>query len=51
MLTSQMCLYSLLKMIHGATVQKDKMYLNMLMQNVYYIVPTVNVDGLAYIED
>lgn len=21
------------------------------MQNVYYVIPTINVDGLAYIED
>jgi hypothetical protein len=46
-----MVLYSALKMIHGGVVHKNKRYRNLLMQNKYYMVPTVNVDGLAYIEE
>lgn len=48
-MSTQMPLYSLLKMIHGAT-HNDERYKNMLTQNKYYIVPVVNVDGLAEIE-
>ena len=38
-------------MIHGGILHGDKRYNNLLLQNKYYIVPTVNVDGLAFIED
>jgi len=45
-----MTLYSLLKLIHGGVLHKDQRYLNLLLQNKFYIIPTVNVDGLTYIE-
>ena len=46
-----MTLYSMLKLIHGGVVNDNEHYHNMLLQNKYYIVPSVNVDGVAYIED
>jgi len=46
-----MVLYSILKMIHGGVLHGDQRYKHMLTQNKYYIIPTVNVDGLAHIED
>ena len=45
-----MPLYSVLKLLHGGVVHGEKHYVNMLIQNKYYVVPVVNVDGLAYIE-
>lgn len=45
-----MTLYSALKLIHQALVANDEKYQNLLMQNVYYIVPIVNPDGVALIE-
>ena len=38
-------------MIHGGLLHNNKRYFNLLMQNKYYVIPTVNVDGLVYIED
>jgi hypothetical protein len=32
-------------------VNENKHYLNLLIQNKYYVIPSVNVDGVAYIED
>jgi hypothetical protein len=29
---------------------KDKKFKNLMAQNVYYIVPVVNPDGVAFIE-
>jgi murein tripeptide amidase MpaA len=49
-ITSSMVLFSMLKMLHGA-VHNNTRDLHLLMQNKYYIIPTVNVDGLAFIED
>ena len=49
-ISAAMVLYSVLKMIHGGILHEDERYFNLLRQNKYYIVPTVNVDGLAYIE-
>lgn len=46
----QMPLYSVLKLLHGGVIHGEKHYVNMLIQNKYYVVPVVNVDGLAYIE-
>lgn len=46
-----MVLYSLLKMIHGGIIHNDEKYIRLLQQNKYYIIPTVNIDGLQYIED
>ena len=45
-----MTLYAALKLIHQATVANDEKYQNLLMQNIYYIVPIVNPDGVNLIE-
>ena len=37
-------------MIFEGIVKGDQYYLKLLAQNVYYIIPTVNVDGAALIE-
>jgi Tfp pilus assembly protein FimT len=50
LITVQMPLYSSLKLLHKALVQNDERYQNLLMQNTYYVVPVINVDGLAQIE-
>lgn len=50
-ITSSMVLFSLLKMIHGGILHKNQRDFNLLVQNKYYIIPTINVDGLAFIED
>lgn len=50
LITVQMPLYTALKMLHKAFVQNDEKYLNLLMQNTYYIVPIINVDGVSLIE-
>lgn len=49
-ITNQMVLFSLLKMIHGGIVHNEPKYMKLLEQNKYYAVPTVNVDGFAEIE-
>ena len=46
-----MSLYTVLKMIHGGVVNDNKHYLKLLLQNKYYIIPSVNVDGVKFIED
>jgi hypothetical protein len=46
-----MVLFSVLKMIHGGIIHKNQRDFNMLVQNKYYAIPTVNVDGLAFIEE
>ena len=38
-------------MIHGGILHGQEKYVRLLQQNKYYIIPTVNVDGLQYIED
>lgn len=45
-----MNLYTALKLLHQGVVYKDEKYANMLAQNIYYIIPVVNVDGVALIE-
>ena len=45
-----MALYSVLKVIHGGIVHKNTQDLLLLAQNKYLVIPTVNVDGLVYIE-
>lgn len=45
-----MPLFSVLRLLHGAIVHKKSDFINLLVQNKYYIVPVVNVDGLAAIE-
>ena len=37
-------------MLHKAFVSNDEKYQNLLMHNVYYIVPIINVDGASMIE-
>ena len=49
LITSSMALYPVLKMLHGQIHGIEK-YQNMLFQNKYYVIPTINVDQLAYIE-
>lgn len=51
LITSSMALYSVLKMIHGSLVHNMDKYRGLLTQNKYFVIPTVNVDGLAFIED
>ena len=46
----QMPLYSILRMLQGL-IHNDQKYINMLAQNIYYVVPVVNVDGVAAISD
>ena len=48
-ITSSMVLTSVLKMLHGAMHGNEK-YEKLLIQNKYYVIPTVNVDGLNFIE-
>jgi len=50
MISIQMPLYSVLKLLHGGIVHGDPKYVDMLSANKYYVVPIVNVDGVAYIE-
>ena len=47
----QMPLYSVLRLLQGGIVNNQPKFRAMLAQNKYYIVPVVNVDGLAFIED
>jgi len=46
----QLPLYAILRMLHGY-VHQDPHYVDLLTQNKYYVIPVVNVDGLAYIEE
>jgi len=45
-----MVLYSALKLLHQGIVNKNEKYMDMLAQNIYYIVPIINKDGVALIE-
>jgi hypothetical protein len=45
-----MALFQALKLMHEAFVVKDKKFKNLMAQNVYFIVPVVNPDGVAFIE-
>jgi hypothetical protein len=49
-ITSSMALFSILKLIHGGVMHDDQRDYNMLVQNKYYVIPTINVDGLSFIE-
>jgi len=42
-----MPLFSLLRLIHGAIIHNDRKFINLLVQNKYYVIPVVNVDGVA----
>ncbi len=46
-----MVIYSILKMIHGGIIHHDQRYENLLLQNKYYVIPTINVDTLYHIEE
>ena len=46
----QMPLYSVLKMLHGALLHGDAKYQQMLSNTKFYVIPVVNVDGLGEIE-
>ena len=50
LITIQMALFQALKLMHEAFVVKDKKFKNLMAQNVYFIVPVVNPDGVAFIE-
>ena len=50
-ITSSMVLFSVLKLLHGGMVHNEQRYANLLKQNKYYVIPTVNVDGLNFIEE
>ena len=45
-----MPLFSVLRLLHGAIVHKKPQFINLLVQNKYYVVPIVNVDGVVAIE-
>ena len=42
-----MAIYPVLKIIHGGLVHDNEHDLKLLKQNKYYIIPTINVDGLV----
>jgi len=50
LLSVQMPIYSILRMLHGGIIHNDEKYQNLLIQNKYYVMPVTNVDGLADIE-
>jgi len=45
-----MVMFSLLKLLHGY-LHNDEYHINLLFQNKYDVIPTVNVDGLNHIEE
>lgn len=49
LISIQMPLYSLLRLMHGL-VHRKREIMNLLIQNKYYFIPIVNVDGVAEIE-
>ena len=50
LITIQYSLYQILNLVHGSLVRKEQKYRNLLAQNKYYVLPAINPDGLAYIE-
>ena len=46
-----MSLYQAIKLLHQGLIHKDPLWQNMFLQNTYYIIPIVNVDGVAQIEE
>jgi murein tripeptide amidase MpaA len=50
-ITSSMVLFSMLKMLHGGIVHNNLRDVKLLLQNKYFVLPSINVDGVAYIED
>jgi len=47
----QMPLFSILRMLHGGIIHDSEHYRNLLIQNKYYLVPIVNVDAVAHIQE
>jgi murein tripeptide amidase MpaA len=43
-------MFSALKLLHGALIAKNPLFVNLLDQNIFYFVPIVNPDGVALIE-
>jgi len=50
LITIQMVMFTALNLLHKGLILKDPKAIRQLAQNVYYIVPTINVDGVAFIE-
>ena len=50
-ITSSMVLFTALKMIHGGVVHNDQRYQSLLAMNKYFIIPSINVDGVNFIEE
>lgn len=50
LITLQMTLYQILKLIHAGFITQQPKYRNLLAQNKYYVIPVVNPDGVAFIE-
>ena len=51
MITIQMVLYSLVKLLQQGIVAEVPEIQKLLAQNKYYFIPVVNVDGLALLEE
>jgi len=49
--TANVVLFTLLKLLHGGLVHRQQEYVNLLLQNKYFVIPSVNVDGVAFIEE
>ena len=50
LITLQMTLFQVLKLIHAGLITQQPKYRNLLAQNKYYVIPVVNPDGVAFIE-
>ena len=50
-ITIQNVLFTALNLIHGGLFHGNEEYKQLLKQNKYYLIPSLNVDGTAYIED
>lgn len=51
LITIQYSLYQILNLLHGSLVRKEQKYRNLMAQNKYYVLPMINPDGLALIEE
>lgn len=51
LITIQYSLYQILNLLHGSLVRKEPKFRNLLAQNKYYVIPMINPDGLALVED
>jgi carboxypeptidase T len=45
-----MALYEVLRILHRGVVWRDPLFLNLLDQSDFLVVPVVNADGVAFIE-